>query len=107
MGVGLLIFYVANVANVSNVRPSKDPPCPSLKGRELFSPPCPDQSGLKIRPHRNYWAYLTNKWQKNVVPLHRISKTTAPARVRPDQSGLKIRPPVLIGNTLPTNGKNM
>ena len=39
MGVGLLIFYVANVANVAKVRPSKDPPCPSLKGRELFSPP--------------------------------------------------------------------
>ena len=42
----------------------------------------PDQSGLKIRPHRNYWAYLTNKRQKNVVPLQRNFKTTAPARVR-------------------------
>ena len=39
MGVGLLIFYVTNVINVTKVRPSKDPPCPSLKGRELFSPP--------------------------------------------------------------------
>ena len=72
MGVGLLIFYVANVANVAKVRPSKDPPCPSLKGRELFSPPCPDQSGLKIRPHRNYWAYLTNNLPKTVVPLQQI-----------------------------------
>ena len=32
-------------------------------------------------------------------------KTTAPARVRPDPSGLKkIHLPVIIGNTLPTNG---
>ena len=45
MWVGLLIFYVANVANVAKVRPSKsplkgdlDPPCPSLKGGN-FSPP--------------------------------------------------------------------
>ena len=43
--MGLLISYVANVANVTKVRPSKsplkgdsDPPRPSPKGRELFSP---------------------------------------------------------------------
>ena len=65
-------FSMLQMLLVTNVRPSKDPPCPSLKGRELFSPPCPDQSGLKIRPHRNYWAYLTNNLPKNVVPLQQI-----------------------------------
>ena len=34
MGVGLLIFYVANVANVAKVRPSKSP----LKGDFGSSP---------------------------------------------------------------------
>ena len=38
---------------------------------------------------RNYWAYLPNKRQKNVVPLQRNFKTTAHARVRPDPSGLR------------------
>ena len=61
----------------------------------------------KTHPPRNYWAYLTNKRQNNVVPLQRNFKTTAPARVRPDLSGLKLHPPVIIGNTLPTNGKKM
>ena len=39
----------------------------------------PDLSGrprlLKLRPRRNYWAYLTNKRPKNVVPLQRNFKT--------------------------------
>ena len=82
--------------------PSKDPPCPSLKGRELFSPfkgelegsarVRPDQSGLKIRPHRNYWAYLPNNLPKNVVPLQRNFKNhrTCPGTSRP--VGAKITP---------------
>ena len=35
------------------------------------------------------------------------SALTLKGRYSPDGSGLKIHPPVIIGNTLPTNGKNM
>ena len=87
MWVGLLIFYVANVANVSNVRPSKDPPCPSLKGRELFSPFKGEIEGVSGQAEQNslplregqggssFWAYLPNNLPKNVVPLQRNFKT--------------------------------
>ena len=51
-GGGLLIFYVANVANVANV--------------------------IQVR----FVAFCDRLFRAKAVPLHRNSKTTAPARVR-------------------------
>ena len=95
MGWGLLIFYVTNETNETNViqvhfvafcdrlfrakavllhRKFKNHrACP---GTQVVHP---DLSGrprlLKLHPRRNYWAYLTNNLPKNVVPLQRNFKT--------------------------------
>ena len=87
MWVGLLIFYVANVANVANVikvhfiafcdRLFRAKAVPLHQNSKTTAPARvrPDQSGLKLHPRRNYWAYLPNNLPKNVVPLQRNFKT--------------------------------
>ena len=45
---------------------------------------CPGTSrpvGAKNTPSRNYWACMTNKWQKYVVPLQQISIHASSAHV--------------------------
>ena len=62
-GGGLLIFYVTNETNETNVRPSKSP----LKG-DFF-----------ILPHfaaktPNFAVFCGSLFRSKAVPLHRISK---------------------------------
>ena len=72
-GGGLLIFYVANVANVANVIQVH------FVGfsNSLFRAKPP----AKNKPSRNYWACMTNKRQKYVVPLQQISIHASSAHV--------------------------
>ena len=75
-GWGLLIFYVTSVAcyNVIQVHFVKCLPCSSTP-RLPPNTASPKKEYAKSYAHRNYWAYLTNKRQKNVVPLQRNFKT--------------------------------
>ena len=88
-GVGLLIFYVANVANVANViqvhfwyilrhilayfvtafPAQKRYLCTEFQS--ALNTAYPKTACAKSYALRNYWAYLTNKRQKYVVPLQR------------------------------------